>query len=334
MTHWAEPIVFKEILEWLQKFRWIPQLFYLWGINYHNYTLLKKSINDYKQSFTCEEIDIIIRSWWWDPNIAYKIVKLLRRSFKKINFIVIWWTKSAATLIVLSWDEIIFWPEWELWPLDMQVWRESTHSPTFIQDSALIDSEALHNIEENSQKLFLEYYSLLYRSKMVKIDAKDISSQIFNYIANLYKPLIEQLDVFQISKMKRSLNVWAWYAERVLKTPKKDPDWKEQLHNRDNIRDLIEHLVNQCPDHGYNIDQWVLSTYLTNTKESIELDWSEIYSWLLSKIADYLFQFTWDDLRYVYLFDKNVWDVSNTTQESWDNSWKDSEQVSSESNSN
>lgn len=66
-------------------------------------------------------LDVLLHSPGGLPDAAASIVELLRERFKDIRFIVPFFAKSAATMLVLSGDRVLLAPAAELGPIDPQM---------------------------------------------------------------------------------------------------------------------------------------------------------------------------------------------------------------------
>ena len=67
------------------------------------------------------EIDVVLYSLGGDVFVSRILVDMLRKRFKKVNFLVPFEALSAASMICLSGDEIIVTPEASLSPFDVQI---------------------------------------------------------------------------------------------------------------------------------------------------------------------------------------------------------------------
>ena len=54
-----------------------------------------------------KEIDFILNSPGGSPADAYRIIKILHQYYEKVNIVIPFWAKSAATLLSLGGNEII-----------------------------------------------------------------------------------------------------------------------------------------------------------------------------------------------------------------------------------
>lgn len=104
----------------------------------------------------CKKLDVIVDSGGGDIHSAYHLAKTFRYfAHERLTFIVPRWAKSAATLMVLGGDEIIFGPTSELGPLDPRITRIEKGIPQE-EYSPLAIRTALDLIAEEGRKKNLE----------------------------------------------------------------------------------------------------------------------------------------------------------------------------------
>lgn len=243
--------------------RKVPQFLFYSNINLEATIKIRKNILNFKRKKSnIDEIDFIINSPGGSANEAYKIIRTLRENFKTVNIIVPFWAKSAATLLSLGGSKIIMDEFGEFGPLDVQIRKEREDSPDYEPESALIDEKSLEVIEDRLCALFAKMFiSLRYSTKHIRIKKDKLSRQIFNYISKVYVPLLKQIDPYKLGDKKRKLDIGEQYAKRIL------------VRYSDNILketkdELVNFLINQCPDHGYIIDYDVISRFLPNVEKS------------------------------------------------------------------
>ena len=101
----------------------------------------------------------------------------------------------------------------EFGPLDMQIKNEREDKPTDSKTrSALIEEYALKRIESRSQELYLQLFRNLSLDKEIKTSTTILSSQIFDFVAKFYEPLISKIDPYLIGSTKRSFSIGERYA--------------------------------------------------------------------------------------------------------------------------
>lgn len=81
------------------------------------------------QSLKGKKLDILIHSPGGYPDATEALVKMLRRQFEDIRFIVPAYAKSAATMLAMSGNEILMAPDAELGPIDPQMRTANGTSP-------------------------------------------------------------------------------------------------------------------------------------------------------------------------------------------------------------
>lgn len=85
-------------------------------------------VADQIDNITNNRIDVILETPGGSGETAEDIVKLLRKKFNEVNFIIPGWCKSAGTIIAMSGDEIIMDEMSALGPIDAQI---TTNGKTF-----------------------------------------------------------------------------------------------------------------------------------------------------------------------------------------------------------
>ena len=95
-----------------------PLLFYGSNIDYNDVSFLLRLL---RSEDKIENLDFIIDSGGGDLTLAVKMARICKNYSKKLTVIVPFFAKSAATIIALSADDLIFGKAGELGPLDPQV---------------------------------------------------------------------------------------------------------------------------------------------------------------------------------------------------------------------
>lgn len=276
--------------------RKIPQFIFFEEINTESmFEVRLKTLDLINSDTPPKEIDFIINSPGGSPSDAYRIIRTLRNNFETINIIVPFWAKSAATLLSLGGTKIIMDEFGEFGPLDIQIAKERDDSPGFDRESALNDEYSLKRIENRSQTMFNNIFLNLYQASYIPINKNELSKQIFEYLAKFYEPLLKQLNPYKLGEKKRKLEIGEKYAERIL-----------ALYNTNmtevNKRQLVDYLINGCPDHGYIIDYSLISKFLPNVMKSTEI--SKDYAKLLSNLSNLLI-INDTDITFVDVIDQN-----------------------------
>lgn len=252
-----------KLVESLGELRGLPQFVYFSPIFPECWEKLRKEVSEYKkENSQVKEIDFILHSPGGVPEDAYRIIRTLRNNFEKVNIIVPFWAKSAATLLSLGASEIIMDDSAEFGPLDVQLPKQKEDSPKYERESALTDEASLKLLEDKSRSLFKTMFKELYEDDDIPIQKKDLSEQLLNYASKLYEPLLEQINPYKLGEKKRKLDVSTKYAHRILLQYNGNVVTKEMRYH------VVDFLVNSCPEHGYVVDYDIISMFLPIVKKS------------------------------------------------------------------
>ena len=234
----------------------IPQFLYLYPIFGDGVLRLRKSIIEFKiKNPEVKELDFIIQSPGGLADDAYRIIRTLRKNFATVNIIVPFWAKSASTLLSFGGTKIVMDEFGEFGPLDAQVVKSRDDSPEYDRESALNDEHSLSMIETRFKVMFESMFIRLYESKRISIAKNTLSEQLLSNISKFYEPLLEQIDPYKLGEKRRTLDIGTQYARRVL------TQYHPSLESH-KVRELVEFLINGCPDHGYIIDYDLLSKFI------------------------------------------------------------------------
>lgn len=292
----------KELIQKLFKIRGIPQFLFYDFIDPVGMLKVRRMISEFTKKHKFTKIDFILNSPGGSPGDAYRIIKVLRNHFEEVNIIIPFWAKSASTLLSLGGTNIIMNELGEFGPLDVQLRKEKEDSPEYDQESALNDEASLKRIEQRAQELYFSLYSSIYESNRIRLNRTEISKQVFDFVSDFYKPLLEQINPYKIGDKKRKLDIGTQYANKILVqyAPKSI---------REHIRKLfIDYLVNECPDHGYIIDDELLQKFLPNLVKSTSI--SEEYNDVLTEISNFLIED--EDEEYIgFIPDINLINIDN-----------------------
>lgn len=240
----------------------VPQYLFADSINYFSSLKLREDIIQYKDSNKPkDEIDFILESPGGSADEAYKIIRTLRKNFDTVNIVIPFWAKSAATLLSLGGNSIIMDEYSELGPLDVQLVKQREDSPVVDRESALNDEYSLKRIEMRSLELFQTMFSVVYENDNIPINKSELSKQIFDYLSDFYKPLMKQINPYQLGDKKRKLEIGEKYADKILSLyhPQLAKERKDYL---------VDYFINGCPDHGYVIDYDTIVLLLDGVKKS------------------------------------------------------------------
>lgn len=294
----------------ISELRDIPQFLYSWDISLRNTNVVREKLMEkyiLKNKAKQKEIDFILNSPGGSPADAYRIIKILHQYYEKVNIVIPFWAKSAATLLSLGGNEIIMDNLAEFWPLDMQIGKEEDDG-SFSRESALNDESSVRQIEKLSQQQFFSMFHTAFNNRRIWINKSELSNQILNHVAQFYQPLMDKINPYKLWEKRRQLDVAKMYADFILTQFSTITQDKQDL--------LIDFLVHRCPDHGFILDYNLLKEFWLPVRppESI----SEEYS---VKLAELSLFFMKQDIDYIWFIENN--DPDNVIKENEVNSWQE-----------
>ncbi len=151
-------------------------------------------------------VDLLIESTGGDPLTSWRVISLLRSSFKKVNVLVPHSAFSAATLLALGADEIVIGPYGSLGPIDPQITTRRKDGTT--QQFGYEDIAS-----------FLSFVR----------EEGGITEQ--QYLKGAFEKLCEVVEPPVLGFAKRSSSLSISIAEKMLQMHMIDPEKKTQAHS-------------------------------------------------------------------------------------------------------
>ena len=188
-----------------------------------------------------ERLSLFLTSDGGSIEDAFWIVTAIREQCDSVDVLVPDRAKSAATLIALAADRIIFGRFGELGPLDPQV---PDTAGGFGRRSPLEIVKALEYLRTYYLETFdIAMSLLLRRTGMDVAHALEHGIQLLSPIA---EPLYNWVNYRELGEAVRGLAVGENYAKAVMR--------KWSPISEDSIDDIVRQLVWEYPEHGYIID--------------------------------------------------------------------------------
>lgn len=187
-----------------------------------------------------DNLVLVLNTPGGEVDAAYMLVQVLRANCKHLTIIIPLWAKSAGTLVCLGADSLVMSGIAEMGPLDPQIRRpgETLHT------SALDAYQAVETIKNDAVDL-MDFVTqvVIHRTRGMRIG--DILPYTTTFAADLMKPLTAQIQPEQLGYIRRSLDVSAKYATRLLQKRNLPPE---------QIDETVNQLVFEYPDHSFAID--------------------------------------------------------------------------------
>lgn len=157
-------------------------------------------------------IYMVLDSNGGDPNVGYRIMRLLQAKYKKIIAVVPAQAYSTATLMALGADIIYMRKSACLGPLDTQI-----KHPT---DGSMISSLEIRDTLTTLAGSLITYagdiYDTLTDSTGISLGKKQAADLSMKTAAELIRPITEKIDPIYLQKSTRSSKLAQKYAENLL----------------------------------------------------------------------------------------------------------------------
>ena len=189
-----------------------------------------------------EQLTLLLESPGGSIEDAFWIAATLRRHCSRLDVAVVGPAKSAATLIALSADRILFGRFGELGPLDAQVLDLSGGAR---RKSPLETMRGLEFLRDYYLETFNLVMDILFND--FSIDSAHALEQIPNILSPVATPLYQLVDYRELGDALRILSISEAYADEVMRrwNPVSDPE---------DIESIVQQLVWEYPHHGHIID--------------------------------------------------------------------------------
>lgn len=183
-------------------------------------------------------LTLVLTTYGGDAHAAYRLARILRSLYKSIRLIVAGPCKSAGTLVAIATHEIAFSPLGELGPLDIQV---SKRDELISRGSGLDTLQTFSLIRGWAFATFESYMLQIVEKSSGSISTKMACEVAGRLVADLFEPLISQVDPHRLSEVQRMMTIAREYGTR-LSPPNLKPD-------------ALNTLINAYPAHEFVIDE-------------------------------------------------------------------------------
>ncbi len=184
-------------------------------------------------------LELLLDSPGGSADVAYSLIRFLRRRCNRLNVIVPFYAKSAATLMALGGDAIYMGEFADLGPIDAQMRDPLRHGDKPI--SPLDELKSAEFLRDYALELADSYTLLLLkRSNMSIMEAIKLS---ISFTTEIMRPLYEQINPLEIGEHRRLLAIGEEYAKRLL-----------DLTKNSRQKEIVAALVSKYPSHSFVID--------------------------------------------------------------------------------
>jgi len=186
-----------------------------------------------------DKIEVLIHSGGGHPDIAYRVMKFLRRRYKTVNVLVPLTAKSAATLMCLGADRIYLGELADLGPIDIQIDDPVKHGTRSF--SPLDEFKSLEYMREQAIEWMDFYATAMHRRYGIGI--KEALRDSIPLVTELLKPVFQQIDPIEMGGYRRAIAISEEYANRML-----------TLTRNPRAAHIIKKAVWGYPAHDFCID--------------------------------------------------------------------------------
>jgi len=237
------------------------------SINSEDVFLIIQGLNGFKNK---EKLIILLNSSGGDIYSAYKIMTILRSKYKEIEIVVPYNANSAATLMTLAADNIIFGPHSEISPLDLPIEHPSIEGTRI---SALDGVRPLEYLAKIGTELAINTTGITIRQE-IGLSRKDSVELALHFISEMFNPIMRKLEGPLINMCYRELDIATRYSEEFLN----DYMFKDKNKQKE-AKKIARRLVWNYPAHSFAIGIKEAENLGLNTKTSNEYKyWNQLFT--------------------------------------------------------
>ena len=188
-----------------------------------------------------ENLTLILNSNGGSIEFAFLMAKAIREKCDNLTVLVPLRAKSAATLLALAADEILFGRFGELGPLDPQV-------PDLAGGSGLRSPLEIMKGLEFLRNYYIETFDVmvLFLLQRAGMDVAHTFEHVAGILSPIAGPLYQMVNYRELGEASRHLEVSQQYAKETM--------YRWSPLDRESADDVVDALVWRYPDHGYIID--------------------------------------------------------------------------------
>ena len=201
---------------------------------------------------------LIIVSEGGDADVAYRVSRCLQSTYTpggKFICLISGYCKSAATVLVLGANELVFSRHGELGPLDVQMTKEDE---LWEWQSGLTVTASLGTLNEKAFAAFEDFFFRTKYDLRGGITLKTSAEVAAELTTGLYAPIFEQFDPMHIGDAARALLIAQQYGIRL------------DRRARNMKKETLQDLISGYPSHGFVIDCEEAAGLFVNVRKATE----------------------------------------------------------------
>ena len=187
-----------------------------------------------------------------DPDVAYRISRLLQHVYTRFYCFVSGYCKSAGTLLVLGAHELIVSDHGELGPLDVQMAKKDE---MWESESGLTVMTALTTLHEKARLSFEHFFIQTKIKTGGNITLRTATEIAAKLTTGLFAPVYQQIDPMHIGEAGRSMSIAKEYGRRL-------------MHKSQNFTlDSLDFLISGYPTHSFVIDRMEARAFFARVRK-------------------------------------------------------------------
>ncbi len=158
-----------------------------------------------------ENAALFLTTYGGSADDAYRLIKFLKKTYKKVIVYVFGYCKSAGTLVAIGADEIVISDFGELGPLDIQLSRADDYNYT----SGLCYYQELDILRALAIQMFETQFTSLLDGSFGNITIKTAAEISSRLTVGILSPISSQVDPLQIGEVERSIQIAKEYGKKL-----------------------------------------------------------------------------------------------------------------------
>lgn len=187
-----------------------------------------------------------------DPDVAYRISRLLQFSYKRFWCFVSGYCKSAGTLLVLGAHELILSDHGELGPLDVQMAKKDE---MWESESGLTVMTALTALHEKARLSFEHFFVQTKIKTGGNITLRTATEIAAKLTTGLFGPIYQQIDPMHVGEAGRSMSIAREYGRRLMNK------------SQNFTLEVLDFLISGYPTHSFVIDSIEARAFFSHVRK-------------------------------------------------------------------
>lgn len=202
---------------------------------------------------------VYLTSFGGSPDTAYRVARCLQSHYAagRLSIYVLFFCKSAGTLIAIGAHELVMADDSELGPLDVQLAKPDAVGERI---SGLTPVQALDTLRTEAFKCFEKCFLEIIERSDGQVGTPTASAMAVRMATGLFRPIYGQMDPMRLGEYQRSMLIADRYGKRL----------NEVADNLKLKNDALSRLIADYPSHGFVIDPVEAKTLFQRVRKPTE----------------------------------------------------------------